>query len=86
MRQFPFGFALTAFSLVPFAASSSVPYKEYVHTQRNIERAQAVKDAFEFAWSGYMEYAFPQDELRPVSKTPSNSRFVDYLYIVSRSP
>ncbi|PGH35355.1 mannosyl-oligosaccharide alpha-1,2-mannosidase [[Emmonsia] crescens] len=74
MRQFPFGFALTAFSLVPFAASSSVPYKEYVHTQRNIERAQAVKDAFEFAWSGYMEYAFPQDELRPVSKTPSNSR------------
>ncbi|OJD18234.1 hypothetical protein AJ78_01734 [Emergomyces pasteurianus Ep9510] len=63
-----------AFSLMPFAASSPAPAKAYGHSHKNAKRAQAVKDAFEFAWSGYMEYAFPQDELRPVSNTPSNSR------------
>jgi len=38
------------------------------------ERAQAVVDAFRTAWAGYYKYAFPNDELKPVSNGYSNSR------------
>ncbi|KJX95575.1 mannosyl-oligosaccharide alpha-1,2-mannosidase like protein [Zymoseptoria brevis] len=38
------------------------------------QRADAVKEAFEFAWSGYYKYAFPNDELLPLNNTSSNSR------------
>lgn len=38
------------------------------------DRAQAVKDAFRVSWDGYYTYAFPMDELRPVSNNGSNSR------------
>lgn len=38
------------------------------------QRAQAVKDAFEFAWNGYTKYAFPNDELKPVSNGFDNTR------------
>lgn len=38
------------------------------------ERAQAVKDVFRVSWDGYYTYAFPSDELRPVSNNGSNSR------------
>lgn len=38
------------------------------------ERAQAVVDAFRTAWDGYYTYAFPNDELKPVSNSFSNSR------------
>ncbi|ELR05560.1 hypothetical protein GMDG_07480 [Pseudogymnoascus destructans 20631-21] len=37
-------------------------------------RAAAVKEAFEFAWEGYYKYAFPHDELRPVTNGFTNSR------------
>ncbi|KAF1832195.1 mannosyl-oligosaccharide 1,2-alpha-mannosidase precursor [Decorospora gaudefroyi] len=37
-------------------------------------RAQAVVDAFKVSWDGYYEYAFPMDELMPVSNNGSNSR------------
>ena len=40
------------------------------------DKAQQLKDAFKFAWEGYYEYAFPNDELHPVSNTFGNSRFV----------
>ncbi|KAL2358271.1 putative 1,2-alpha-mannosidase [Cryomyces antarcticus] len=38
------------------------------------QRAAAVKDAFQTAWNGYYEYAFPNDELLPVNNSFSNSR------------
>lgn len=38
------------------------------------DRAQAVKDGFNFAWNGYMKYAFPHDQLRPVTNTFSDPR------------
>lgn len=38
------------------------------------QRAQAVKDAFQFAWDGYYKYAFPHDELHPVSNGYGDSR------------
>lgn len=37
-------------------------------------RANAVRDAFQFAWDGYYKYAFPNDELLPVNNSFSNSR------------
>lgn len=40
----------------------------------NTERAEAVKAAFQFAWDGYVEYAFPHDELHPISNSYSDSR------------
>jgi len=38
------------------------------------QRAQAVKDAFQFAWNGYYDFAFPNDELHPVNNSFGNSR------------
>ncbi|GAB7324240.1 hypothetical protein MBLNU13_g07593t1 [Cladosporium sp. NU13] len=38
------------------------------------KRAEAVKAAFQTAWDGYYKYAFPNDELLPVSNSFSNSR------------
>lgn len=46
------------------------------HNHKSKERAAAVKEAFQFAWDGYYEYAFPHDELHPVSNGYSDSRFV----------
>lgn len=40
----------------------------------NKQKANAVKEAFDFAWNGYYTYAFPNDELHPVSRTAGNSR------------
>lgn len=36
------------------------------------DRAQAVKDAFNHAWGGYMNHAFPHDQLLPMSRTFSD--------------
>ena len=38
------------------------------------ERAQAVVNTFRIAWEGYYTYAFPNDELKPVTNGFSNSR------------
>jgi len=40
----------------------------------NSERADAVKEAFTHAWDGYYKYAFPHDELHPVTNGFSDSR------------
>ena len=40
----------------------------------NRERADAVKEAFIHAWDGYYKYAFPHDELHPVTNGFSDSR------------
>jgi mannosyl-oligosaccharide alpha-1,2-mannosidase len=50
----------------------------------NRERADAVKEAFQFAWDGYYTYAFPHDELHPVSNTYSDSRLVPNACLESR--
>lgn len=38
------------------------------------QRANAVAEAFQHAWDGYMKYAFPHDELHPVSNGYGDSR------------
>lgn len=40
----------------------------------NQAKADAVKEAFQHAWNGYMKYAFPHDELTPVSNGHADSR------------
>lgn len=41
-----------------------------------VDRAQAVVDTFKLSWEGYYKYAFPNDELKPVTNSFSNSRYV----------
>lgn len=38
------------------------------------KRAAEIRDAFQFAMDGYFEYAFPNDELRPVNSTGDSNR------------
>ncbi|KAL3420637.1 glycosyl hydrolase family 47 [Phlyctema vagabunda] len=44
------------------------------YSSLNEERADAVKEAFTFSWNGYEKYAFPNDELLPLTNNFSNSR------------
>jgi mannosyl-oligosaccharide alpha-1,2-mannosidase len=39
------------------------------------DRAQAVVNTFKLSWEGYYKYAFPNDELKPVTNGFSNSRY-----------
>ncbi|KAF2757880.1 mannosyl-oligosaccharide 1,2-alpha-mannosidase precursor [Pseudovirgaria hyperparasitica] len=45
-----------------------------IRKREDQERADAVKAAFQHAWDGYKQYAFPNDELKPVSNSFGNSR------------
>lgn len=38
------------------------------------DRAAAVKEAFNRAWAGYYQYAFPNDSLKPIAKSFENDR------------
>jgi hypothetical protein len=40
----------------------------------NKDRSDAVREAFRFAWTGYKKYAFPHDELHPVSNGYGDTR------------
>jgi mannosyl-oligosaccharide alpha-1,2-mannosidase len=40
----------------------------------NQQRADAVREAFRHAWNGYKKYAFPHDELHPISNGFGDSR------------
>ena len=49
-----------------------IPKTEYEKWCR--DRADAIKEAFVFAWDNYYHYCFPDDELHPVSNTCGNSK------------
>ncbi|KAL4934333.1 glycoside hydrolase family 47 protein [Aspergillus undulatus] len=57
---------------LPALAAASVPH--FARNAANDFRADAVKEAFSHAWDGYYKYAFPNDELRPISNGYGNSR------------
>lgn len=64
-----------------FLSTYAVPYGKIENRQSrpddpvlNQKRADAVKEAFVYAWDGYMDNAFPNDELHPVTNGSSNSR------------
>jgi mannosyl-oligosaccharide alpha-1,2-mannosidase len=52
-------------------ANSPTPPQAY---RTNQGRADAIKEAFMHSWSGYYRYAFPHDELRPLSNAAGDSR------------
>jgi mannosyl-oligosaccharide alpha-1,2-mannosidase len=55
----------------PKVNSANLPYETPPSQE---DRAQAVIDAFRVSWDGYYKYAFPNDELHPVTNGYSNSR------------
>ena len=65
-----------ASSALAVTAKNDLPRSNSAVSKRavNNERAAAVKEAFEHAWNGYFQYAFPDDELHSVSNTSGNSR------------
>ncbi|PNP50221.1 hypothetical protein THARTR1_09052 [Trichoderma harzianum] len=53
------------------------PALAYPHPRRgspNPIRAAAVKAAFQTSWNGYRQFAFPHDDLHPVSNTFDDER------------
>ena len=34
----------------------------------NLKRAEAIREAYVYAWNSYAEYAYGKDELRPLNK------------------
>lgn len=51
----------------------------------NSDRATAVSQAFNQAWAGYYNVAFPSDSLRPVTNGSLNDRLVQLACATSRS-
>ncbi|KAJ5819302.1 CAZyme family GH47 [Penicillium riverlandense] len=76
MRVFPLSLSLSALALV--GPTLAVPHNGQAESVRNQSssqgRAAAVKEAFQHAWTGYMKYAFPHDELHPASNGYGDSR------------
>jgi mannosyl-oligosaccharide alpha-1,2-mannosidase len=66
----------------PLSGSKSPIVQRAVHYSPDRERANAVKEAFQFAWDGYYQYAFPNDELHPESNGYGNSRSGGKAHIV----
>ncbi|KOS47904.1 hypothetical protein ACN38_g1160 [Penicillium nordicum] len=62
--------------LVGSSAAYPRPEPEVVlrRESENQAKADAVKEAFQHAWNGYVEHAFPHDELHPVSNGYGDSR------------
>lgn len=74
--RFPASISLAALSLVGSTVAHPLVEHEKVlgHKSDSQEKAEAVKEAFQHAWDGYMKYAFPHDELHPVSNGYGDSR------------
>lgn len=68
--------SLAALGLVGSANAYPHSQPEAVLSARagNQEKADAVKEAFQHAWDGYVKYALPHDELHPVSNGYGDSR------------
>jgi hypothetical protein len=71
----PHSLALAAVLPAALALPANTPAGlKYTRRQYATDRAQAVVDVFRTSWDGYYEYAFPNDELKPVTNGFSNSR------------
>lgn len=72
----PISLSLAALSLV--GSTAAFPFaeaEEVLHRDSDAQsKADAVKEAFQHAWDGYMKYAYPHDELHPVSNGYGDSR------------
>ncbi|KAI0553087.1 glycoside hydrolase family 47 protein [Xylaria curta] len=70
-----YSWALLALSAISPAVVSATPLTNrrpsYVS---HPDRLNGVKEAFQRSWNGYYQYAFPNDSLKPISKTYVNDR------------
>ncbi|KAJ5936581.1 CAZyme family GH47 [Penicillium verhagenii] len=72
--------SLVALGLVGSTTAYPQPYQDaeavlgVSSASSNQDKADAVKEAFQHAWDGYKKYAFPHDELHPVSNGYGDSR------------
>lgn len=67
--------------LVGFTTVESARIPPQYKRQSTTDKAAAVKEAFNHSWNGYVKYAFGKDELRPVSNTGTNSRYVMFFLL-----
>lgn len=80
MRSFNFPGAILSLWLVTAVVTSATVLGESDEskntTTQDLDRRRAaeIRDAFQFAMDGYFEYAFPNDELRPVNSTGDSNR------------
>lgn len=76
MRVTSLSLPLVALILAGHIAAHPYPEADALlrRQSQNQARADAVKEAFQHAWNGYMKYAFPHDELHPVSNSYGDSR------------
>jgi mannosyl-oligosaccharide alpha-1,2-mannosidase len=75
MRVPSFSLPLALLGLV--GSAIAYPYEGGALLRRDSDsqaKADAVKEAFQHAWDGYSKYAFPHDELHPVSNGYGDSR------------
>lgn len=63
--------APTATATLP--ACKKIQYDFLAGTGGNATRADAVKEAYQYAWNAYSEYAFGKDELLPLTKSYTNN-------------
>lgn len=74
-----FQVALSLWLVIPATISASVIGRgdgSNSSSTQDLDRRRAaeIRDAFQFAMDGYFEYAFPDDELRPVNSTGDSNR------------
>ncbi|TVY51972.1 putative mannosyl-oligosaccharide alpha-1,2-mannosidase 1B [Lachnellula cervina] len=62
----------TPTSNVTLPACKSIQYAFPSGTGGNATRAAAIKEAYQYAWDAYVEYAWGYDELQPLSKKGTN--------------
>jgi mannosyl-oligosaccharide alpha-1,2-mannosidase len=74
--MYMFGTVLVALEIASqVAAAPQRSHARYgIQYQTNETRANAVKEAFQTAWDGYVEYAYGHDSLRPVSNSYDDDR------------
>jgi mannosidase alpha-like ER degradation enhancer 2 len=61
---------VTALPVAAAAPQSPAPVMEAVDDAEAARLAERVRAEFLHAWSGYRQYAWGHDELRPLSRTP----------------
>lgn len=79
----PNAWVLSAVTLTVVSALPANSPQKHAQEQRQypappVDRAQAVIDTFRLSWEGYYQYAFPNDELHPVTNTYGNSRYIHF--------
>ena len=72
-NESPIGMRISAITAAATLAWQAIA-APFASATTSMQRAAAVKSAFEFAWDGYAQKCFGLDEVSPVSGTCHNPR------------